>query len=109
MQYRYTWENTNTYATLSGTVITDAPGFIVQLLDANYQMVAEIRNEQHYQFKEILPGSYRLRLLVLQDKEGAWSCGNIYERKEPDPVLVYPKEVNIPPGWEITGIDFSTP
>ncbi|XWN34995.1 MAG: Ig-like domain-containing domain [Roseivirga sp.] len=106
MCYRYTFENPQEYATISGTVMTNAPGFIVQLLDLDYEVLDEIRNERHYQFKGVLPGSYRLRLLILQDKEGEWSFGNVYERREPDRVSVYPEEVGVIANWEITEIDF---
>jgi len=87
-------------------VTTTAPGFIVQLLDMEHNVIDSLRNEQRYQFNEVAPGNYRLRLLVLQDKEGEWRFGNIHERKEPDPVVFYPADVAVIANWEIGGIDF---
>ena len=107
MRYAYTFRNPKAYGTIQGTVTTKAPGFIVQLLDPNYKVVDEIRNERHYQFKEVEPGNYRLRVLVLKEQDAEWCFGNIHERREPDPVVFYNAEVGVIANWEITGIDFS--
>lgn len=106
MRYIYTLENPREWGTIKGKVTTEAPGFIVQLLDMEYKVIDSIKNEHNYQFKEVAPGSYRLRLLVLQDKEGDWRFGNIHKRQEPDPVVVYPANVAVIANWEIEGIDF---
>jgi len=106
MRYRYTFEDPQEYATISGTVLTRAPGFVVQLLDLDYEVLDEIRNQYRYQFKNVLPGSYRLRLLTLQTPESDWSFGHIDERRPPDPVYLYPEEVGVIANWEITDIDF---
>ena len=104
--YTYTFKDPKADGTIKGTVAIDAPGFIIQLLDPSYQVVRELRNERHYQFKELAPGNYRLRLLILQDKEGDWSFGNINQRIPPDPVMVYPDEIAVIANWEVGEIDF---
>jgi hypothetical protein len=106
MRHTYTFRDPKAYGTIKGTVTTKAPGFIVQLLDREYNVIDSIRNEHHYQFNEVAPGNYRLRLLVLQDKEDEWYFGNIYERKDPDPVVFYPADVAVIANWEIGSIDF---
>jgi hypothetical protein len=106
MRYAYKFRNPQECGTIKGTVTTKAPGFIVQLLDMEYNVIDSIRNEHHYQFNEVAPGNYRLRLLVLQDEEGEWCFGNIHERKDPDPVVFYPADVAVIANWEIGGIDF---
>ena len=107
MRYVYTFRHPKEFGTIKGTVTTEAPGFIVQLLDLENKIIDSVRNKHHYQFNAVAPGSYRLRLLVLQDKEGEWNVGNIYERREPDPVVFYPDDVAVIANWEIEGIDFS--
>jgi hypothetical protein len=107
MRHVYTFRDSKAYGTIKGTVTTKAPGFIVQLLDLEYNVIDSIRNERNYQFNAVAPGSYRLRILVLQDKEAAWCFGNINELKEPDPVVIYPADIAVIANWEIDGIDFS--
>lgn len=107
MRYVYTLRHPEEFGTIKGTVTTEAPGFVVQLLDLENNVIDSVRNRRHYQFDAVAPGSYRIRLLILQDKEGEWSFGNIYERREPDPVVFYPDAVAVIANWEIEGIDFS--
>lgn len=106
MRYAYTFSDPKAYGTIKGTVTTKAPGFIIQLLDLEHNVIDSIRNERNYQFNTVAPGSYKLRILVLKDKEAAWCFGNINERKEPDPIVFYPAAVAVIANWEIDGIDF---
>jgi Bacterial Ig-like domain len=106
MRYVYTLSNPKEYGTIRGTITTEAPGFIVQLLDLKYNVIDSLKNEYNYQFNGIAPGNYKLRLLILQEKEGEWRFGNIHERKEPDPVVLYPADVAVISNWKVEGIDF---
>ena len=106
MRHAYTFRDPKAYGTIKGTVTTKAPGFIVQLLDREHNVIDSLSHEPSYQFNEVAPGNYKLRLLVLTDKEREWSFGNIHERKEPDPVVFYPANVVVVANWEVEGIDF---
>ena len=107
MRYAYTFQDPKAYGTIKGKVTTQAPGFIIQLLDTDYEVVDEIKNKRHYQFREVVPGKYKIRVLVLRKPDAAWSFGNIKERIEPDPVLFYPEEVVMNANWDMPGFDFS--
>lgn len=109
MHYIYTFRDPKVFGTISGTVTTEAPGFIVQLLDLESNVIESLTNERNYQFRDVAPGSYRIRILVLNDREGVWNCGNIHERREPDPVVFYPVNVAVIANWEISGIDLDAP
>ena len=106
MRYTYTFKNPQACGTIKGKITTQAPGFIIQLLDTDYEIVDEIRNEHNYQFNEVTPGNYKLRVLVLKGPAESWSFGNITKRIEPDPVLFYPEEIGVIANWEVTDIDF---
>jgi hypothetical protein len=92
--------------TIKGRISTRFPGFIVQLLDTNYEVVEEIRNKTDYVFKDILPGNYLIRVLLLREKDGKWNFGNINQSIPPDPVIFYPHELAIVANWELDYIDF---
>lgn len=106
MHYVYALKNPKEYGTIKGTVTTKAPGFIVQLLDQENNVVDSVKNEYDYQFHGVAPGSYKVRLLVLREKEGEWSLGNIRKRQAPDPMVFYQGNVAVIANWEIEGIDF---
>lgn len=105
--YHYTFKNPQACGTIKGMIHTQAPGFIIQLLNEQYEVVDEVRNEPDYQFQEVLPGNYRLRVLVLQAQDAAWRFGNINQLAPPDPVIFYPHELSIVANWELDYIDFA--
>ncbi|MEM7055803.1 MAG: Ig-like domain-containing domain, partial [Bacteroidota bacterium] len=106
VRYHYTLQNPQSCGTIKGRVTTQAAGFIIQLLNEQYEVVDEIRNEPYYQFQDVLPGNYRLRILVLQDGDAEWRFGNINQLEPPDPVIFYPHELSIVANWELDYIDF---
>ncbi|MEL6539240.1 MAG: Ig-like domain-containing protein [Bacteroidota bacterium] len=106
MRYTYTLSNPKAHGTVKGMVLTQAPGFIVQLLDTQYNIVDEVRNVPQYEFHGVAPGDYRLRLLILPEQDGAWRFGNLHERREPDPVRLYPKVVGVVANWVVEDINF---
>ena len=105
-KFSYDIKNSQECGSIQGKVITKAPGFIIQLLNEKYEVVDEIRNKINYIFKDILPGNYRVRVLLLQTKNGEWQCGNIINNLSPDPVIVYPHEIPIVANWKVDFIDF---
>ncbi len=105
-KYRYVYKEPKEYGSIRGHVTTSAPGFIIQLVDEKEKVVQEIRHAKDYQLKGILPGKYTVRVLLLSIREGEWCCGNIHQKKEPDPVWVYPEEVEVAANWEVEHIDF---
>lgn len=92
--------------TISGSVETTTPYFIIELLNQKDERVDAIRNAKSYQFKMIPPGSYRMRLLVLNEGEKEWSPGDILKNIEPNPVIFYEKEINVIENRDLTGVDF---
>jgi hypothetical protein len=105
--YRYSLKTPQECGTIRGRIKTQAPGFIIQLLNEKYEVVKEIRNQTDYVFKDLLPGDYRIRVLGLRGQNAAWSFGNIHQSKPPDPVVFYPYELPIVPNWEFDYIDIS--
>jgi hypothetical protein len=106
LQQPYSFKKESECGTIKGTVKTNAPGFIIQLLNKNFEVVDEIRNQTTYAFKEVLPGSYKIRILVLPEKDGVWRFGDIYQLIPPDPVIFYPSDIGIIANWEVEDIDF---
>ncbi|MGI2298922.1 Ig-like domain-containing domain [Candidatus Cardinium hertigii] len=93
--------------TISGKVETNTPYFIIELLDEKDQCVDAIRNTKKYQFTMVLPGTYKMRLLVLNEAEAEWSPGDILQNIEPSPVIFYEKEIKVTEQWEVVDIDFT--
>ncbi|GAA0891984.1 Ig-like domain-containing protein [Fulvivirga kasyanovii] len=70
-------------------VQTDSQHYFVQLINTKNQVVAEEVNGKTFQFKNIEPGEYRVRILVDSNLNGIWDPGNIKANEEPEPVIFY--------------------
>jgi uncharacterized protein (DUF2141 family) len=87
-------------------VQTSAPNFFVQLLDKDYKVLASIRNTKKFNFEDLKPGDYQLRLIIDTDNNGKWDPGNFYENRPPEVVYYYLNEKNVPvinlkANWEL--------
>ncbi|MEM6524350.1 MAG: Ig-like domain-containing protein [Bacteroidota bacterium] len=68
---------------------TDYTNYIIQLLDAQNEVVAERINTQKFDFSYLKPGTYRIRILIDTNENGVWDPGNIFLDIEPEPSLFY--------------------
>lgn len=102
----YPIRNEEETGTIAGNIDTSISYFIIELLDGNDKVVDSIRNKKDYQFTMIPPGTYKMRILVLNEGEDSWSPGNIRKNIEPSPVIFYEKDITVVAKWDVTGIDF---
>ncbi len=102
---RYTFKNPEKLGTLSGTVAIPYENYFLQLLNKSYQVVEELKNPSAYTFRGIRPDTYRLRILVDANNNGAWQDGNVLLGEEPEPVLMYPEEIVVRENWEMNDVD----
>lgn len=99
----FTFKNPENYGTIKGKVETEYPAYIIQLLDEGFNVVAESRSRNNYSFKLIKPGTYQIRILIDQNEDGQWDSGNLLEKREPEPVILYKEsEITLKSNWELT-------
>ena len=87
-------------------VQTSAPKFFVQLLNKDYKVLASTRNSKKFNFEDLKPGDYQLRLVIDTDDNGKWDPGNFYENRPPEAVYYYLNEksvpiINLKANWEL--------
>lgn len=68
---------------------TEQPSYFVELLDNNYQVLLKIPNQRKVRFLDVLPGDYRIRLVIDRNNNGRWDPGNYFTRTEPEPIIYY--------------------
>ncbi|MBL6446086.1 Ig-like domain-containing protein [Fulvivirga sp. 29W222] len=68
---------------------TDYKHYFVQLINSKYEVIAEEVNGKTFQFKNIEPSEYRIRILVDSNLNGIWDSGNVKNNQEPEPVIFY--------------------
>jgi len=68
---------------------TDQPSFIVELLDNNFQVKRQIKNQKKVTFTDVEPGEYQIRLLIDTNDNGRWDPGNYFKNIEPEKIIYY--------------------
>lgn len=101
----FTFVQPNQLGIILVEVQTEAPSYVVQLLNKNI-VVAENKNGKRFEFKNIEPGEYRIRVLIDSDNNGEWDTGNIKANKEPEPVIFYESSegnqtITLRANWEV--------
>lgn len=106
------------YGLLAGTINSSYSSFILQLLDNDFEVVEETEffkgtENPGYQFANIRPGDYSLRVLVDVNANQKWDPGNINTGELPEPVKLFfhpnvsSTVITIRANWEQTAIDIS--
>jgi len=107
MKQTFAHVNPEEFGTIKGTITTDHKSYTLQLLNEQYKVVGEIKNQTAYTFDFIEPGTYFIRVLVDVNENGKWDKGNILELQEPEPVLFYEKEIPLRAKWTLEGEDIA--
>ncbi|MDX5419179.1 MAG: Ig-like domain-containing protein [Hymenobacteraceae bacterium] len=87
-----------------GTVSSKFTSFTVQLLNQEYRVVEEVRNQKNFQFRNIEPATYQIRVLVDENNNGTWDAGDPKLEREPEKVYFYPKPIEVRANWELEAV-----
>ena len=89
------------FGTLHITAKTDKKSFIIQILDGKNNIIAERRNKKKITIPYIIPGVYKLRVLIDDNLDGMWDLGNFTDDSTPENIYLYPSATKISSNWEI--------
>ena len=98
---------------IEGTITTDAPNFIVQLLNNQGTVIREVFNIKSYQFNNLDAGNYKVRLIIDNNNNQKLDVGNILTRTNSEPIIFYSdplsksKTISVKKNWEIGDINIS--
>jgi uncharacterized protein (DUF2141 family) len=75
---------------------------LVQLTDKEGRMQLEIyaKEEQPFEFNNIEPSTYLIRVIEDGNGNGRWDTGNFLKNLQPERVKYYPDEIEIRANWE---------
>ncbi|MDN5202037.1 DUF2141 domain-containing protein [Fulvivirgaceae bacterium BMA10] len=86
---------------IKGTITTEEPSFIIQLLGSDRKVLEEIVNQKQYEFKDLEPAKYLIRVLVDKNQNGKWDKGDIHKLEVPEPVIFLEGDLVIRSNWEL--------
>ncbi|MGW8123411.1 Ig-like domain-containing protein [Roseivirga echinicomitans] len=98
---------------IEGTITTDAPNFIIQLLNNQNRVLRELYNVKTYSFNNLDAGNYQVRLIIDTNNNKSLDVGNILTRTNSEPIVFYTdpvsksKMISVKKNWEIGDINIS--
>jgi hypothetical protein len=96
---------------INGSISSSYNSYTIQLLNNKMVVVLEHQNGKSYNFDEVTPGEYYIRILVDEDNNGQWDMADIRKNKQAEKVILYQDETGtsktvIRANWEVT-VDLS--
>jgi uncharacterized protein (DUF2141 family) len=73
--------------TLTVTVDTNEPHFLVELLNTEFQTIRTTRDAKRVKWEDLSPGNYKIRLIIDRNNNGKWDPGNYNKKEEPEPMI----------------------
>lgn len=99
---------------INGSVNTDAPNYIIQLLKSRtFEVVQTKYNEPTFSFQYLDAGTYLLKVIIDTNGNGVWDTGNILTRTQAEPVTYYldnftnTRLIELRKNWIVDDIDVS--
>lgn len=88
------------YVTLKGV---ESYPIIVQLLTDKEKIVKEIyaAETQTFNFINLLPGKYMLRVIYDENRNGKWDTGNFLQKRQPEKVIYLEFDRDVRANWDL--------
>lgn len=77
---------------------------IIQLTNAQGEIIHETYSKKakpFYDFSDITPANYLLRIIFDTNGNGKWDTGNYLKKIQPEKISYYPTEIELKPNWEL--------
>lgn len=92
---------------IKGTIKdTLTSAYIVQLFTTTGQFIAQVNNKNPFQFKNLNPGNYKLRIIEDKNNNGRWDQGNIKKNLKPENIIQGKEEIVLKAGWDLEDVTF---
>lgn len=88
----------------------DSTNLIVQLMDAQNTVIHEniINSKRTLSYTNLLPGSYFVKVIKDDNKNGVWDVGQYFDKKQPEKVYITPQSLDVRANWDITDMKIET-
>ncbi|MDP1814886.1 MAG: Ig-like domain-containing protein [Leadbetterella sp.] len=98
--------NNDDLGSIEGTTITNAGTKIAQLINEDSGIISKTQTfSNKFNFKNIIPGSYFIKIIFDENNNGIWDPGNINTKKLPEKILVTKESIRIRANFELKDIE----
>lgn len=73
--------------------ITNTKGIVQDEITATGQNI--------FNFENINPGKYFLRIIIDENQNNQWDTGNFLTNRLPEPIIYYPDQIDVRPNWDV--------
>ncbi len=95
------------YGTIGGEVKNPKKkGFFVELLNEQYEVMQKVDNVMKYEFAFVKAGTYYIRMIVDENRNGRWDAGDLEKNMLPEIIKFSPDKIKLKQNFELTGYDF---
>ncbi|HEY0771241.1 MAG TPA: Ig-like domain-containing protein [Sphingobacteriaceae bacterium] len=82
--------------------IPDSSSYLVEMLrDEKVIKTEKVPETGKVDFLNFPTGKYRFRIIYDSNKNGKWDTGNVRERRQPELIWEYDKDITLRPNWDI--------
>jgi len=106
LKYRFSTKNIDSYGNVNLTISNVRSPIIIQLLTDKNVIVATkyISKTETLNFKNLPPKTYLVRAIFDDNNNGIWDTGNFLEKKYPEKVQYFDKELKLRANWDLNEI-----
>ena len=95
------------YGTIGGEVKNPKKkGFFVELLNEQYEVIQKIDNVLKYEFAFVKAGTYFIRMIIDENRNGKWDSGDLEKNQVPEIIKFASDKIKLKQNFELTGYDF---
>ena len=89
---------------LRGNVETTNKQVIIELVDNSNVVIASQVHDNQFNFVNIRPGKYKIRVIVDTNGNKTWDQGSREKNIKPEDIIYYTEEITLKENWEINDI-----
>lgn len=77
----------------------EKPYFLKFFNEKGVQLDEQYGRNTEFEYNYLIPGNYYFQILIDENENGFWDTGDFFERKKPEPALIYPGLINVRVMW----------
>lgn len=77
--------------------------YIITLLSSENKIMQSdiISKSRRIEYKNIAPGSYKIKVIIDANRNGRWDTGNYHKKRQPEEIIFYNKPLQVRGLWEL--------
>ncbi len=93
------FQNPENYGQMEGSVKTSEQCYIVEVVDPSFLPIRTSINPEKFTFRGLVPGKYRIRVMIDRNCNEQWDFGDFRKGTEPEFYHFYEEEIQLKANW----------